>query len=414
MNNGVIRNAKVVLSDRIMENADIIIHNGQIENICLEEDRHGASLLAMTTTNATPCHRERSAAIFSGSSSHNFWTVDAKGDWLIPGLIDLHVHGAGGADTMDATPESMKTISKTLLQQGTVAFLPTTMSSPVDRLQAVLANVVSFNDSKDSGAEILGLHMEGPFISPAYKGAQAENSLFPCEGKNAVDALTGLAKLYPGSIRILTLAVERTDAAELISICREHGIIPSAGHSEATYEQMQIAFSWGVSQVTHAFNAMPPIHHRRPGLLTEALKNPAIRIELIADGVHVHPTIIELALSLKPEPNVLLVSDGTRAVGMPDGQYELGGQMTTVKSGIASLPDGTIAGSAFPLLQGVRTLAQIGFDLPRAVRHASLYPAKLLGVDNKLGSIEPGKQASLVQLGSDLNVKNVWLRGERI
>jgi N-acetylglucosamine-6-phosphate deacetylase len=174
---------------------------------------------------------------------------------------------------------------------------------------------------------------------------------------------------------------------------------------------MRQAFAWGVSQVTHAFNAMPPLHHRRPGLLTEALKNPAIRLELIADGVHIHPAVLELVLSIKPEPSVMLVSDGTRAVGMPDGDYDLGGQMTTVKNGIATLSDGTIAGSAYPLLQGVKTLVVIGFDLPRAIRHASLYPAKLLGVDHRLGSIALGREATLIQLDNDLNIKQIWRKG---
>ncbi|KYZ76441.1 N-acetylglucosamine-6-phosphate deacetylase [Anaerosporomusa subterranea] len=383
MNNGRITHAKVVLSDQVLDDETVIIRGGRI--------------VAVGSAPAT--------------DGCDAWTVDAAGDWIVPGLIDLHVHGAGGCDTMDGTPESLTAMSRTLLSQGTTAFLTTTMSSSPDTLATVLTNIAAVQKAQTDGAEILGVHMEGPFLSPAYKGAQTEEALYPAERADEAAVFAALAERYPGLVRILTLAIERPGAAELVRLCRQFGIIPSVGHSEATYEQMRQAVEWGVSQVTHAFNAMPSIHHRRPGLLTEALKNPAIRLELIADGVHIHPAILELVLGIKPEPSVLLVSDGTRAVGMPDGEYDLGGQMTYVKNGIATLSDGTIAGSAFPLLQGVKTLAKIGYDLPRAIRHASLYPAQLLGIEDHLGSIAPGKEATLVRLDFALNIKQVWQRG---
>lgn len=384
MNNGSITHANIVLPDQVIEDGTVIIRDGIIEFI-IPESR----------------------------DDHDGWTVDAGGDWLIPGLIDLHVHGAGGFDTMDGTPESLLAMSRTLLSHGTVAFLPTTMSSSPDALQTVLENIQSAKANQSDGAEILGVHLEGPFLSPNYKGAQPADSIYPVSSDDEATVFATLARQFPGLIRILTLAIERAGAAELTRTCHEHGIIPSVGHSEASFEQMRQAFAWGVSQVTHAFNAMPPIHHRRPGLLTEALKNPAIRLELIADGVHIHPAILELTLGIKPEASVLLVSDGTRAVGMPEGQYDLGGQLTTVKKGIAALADGTIAGSAYPLLQGVKTLVKIGYDLPRAIRHAALYPAKLLGIENRLGSIASGREATFVQLDKDLNVKQIWQRGNQ-
>lgn len=384
MNNGRIIHAKVVLPDGVLEDGTVEIRNGKIARIVTKDTIVGCG----------------------------GWTVDCAGDWLIPGLIDLHVHGAGGFDTMDKAADSLAGMARCLLAQGTTAFLPTTMSGPPDTLAAVLAAIAGVRDRLPVGAaEILGVHMEGPFLAPAYKGAQAAEAIYPAAaGGDQAAVFSRLAAAYPGLIRILTLAVERPGAAELVRACHELGVIPSVGHSQASYEEMRQAVDWGVLQVTHAFNAMPSIHHRRPGLLTEALKNPAVRLELIADGIHIHPAILEWVLQIKAEACVFLVSDGTRAVGMPDGEYELGGQMTCVKSGMAVLPDGTIAGSAHPLLQGVKTVAKL-YDLPKAVRHASLIPAQLLGVDHRIGSIATGKGATLVQLNPELQLKQVWQQG---
>lgn len=378
----------MALADQVCENCAVLVKDGRI-----------AALGALETAACRDPVWE--------------WEADLAGDWLIPGLIDIHVHGAGGFDTMDGTDQAMRTLGHTLLAEGTVAFLPTTMSSPPDALNSVLESIHAAQGDPDAqGAEILGVHMEGPFLSLQYKGAQAGGSLYPSDRNDAAAILESLAKRYPGLIRVLTLAVERPDFAELARVARAQGIILSAGHSNAGYEAMRQAVRLGVSQVTHAFNAMPGIHHRRPGLLTEALLNPDISLELIADGVHIHPAVLELALRLKPAEKVALVSDGTRAVGMPDGTYELGGQLTTVKAGVATLADGTIAGSAFPLLKGVQTLVKhLGYPLPEAVRYASLNPARLLGIDHRLGSIAIGKEATFIRLDSSLNVKQVWLRG---
>jgi N-acetylglucosamine-6-phosphate deacetylase len=178
---------------------------------------------------------------------------------------------------------------------------------------------------------------------------------------------------------------------------------------------MQEALNWGLRHVTHAFNAMPPIHHRQPGLLTSALTHSEVMIELIADGVHIHPGVLEMALQLKPIGRVCLVSDGTRAVGMPDGNYDLGGQLTRVSQGIVRLADGTLAGSAQPLLHGVRTLVnRVNWPLQKAVHYASLNPAQLLGIDDRLGSLELGKEATFLRLTPELRLKEVWLKGKLV
>lgn len=339
---------------------------------------------------------------------------DFHGDSIIPGLIDTHVHGAGGSDIMDGTATSLRTLRAALLQEGTTAFLGTTLSSSFEQLQNVLAVVDSGrkNASPPEQAELLGVHLEGPFLKAEYKGAHDGAFIPPAIPGEAVAWLNQLVYAYPDLIRILTFAVDRADATALLALCQRHGIIPSAGHTAADYEIMADAVAAGIRRLTHTFNAMPGIHHRKPGPVTQGLLNDAVELELIADGVHVHPAILELVFRLKPQDTITLVSDGTRSVGMPDGQYELGGLPTIVKNGIARLTDGTIAGSAYPLLQGVRTTVQVlQRPLPEAVRFASLNPAQSLGVSHRIGSLEVGKEATFVRLDENLAVMQVWVKG---
>jgi N-acetylglucosamine-6-phosphate deacetylase len=318
---------------------------------------------------------------------------------------------------MDGTAESFVTMRQALLREGTTAFLGTTLSSSVDQLLVILKTIDSGRKdaSHPSQAEFLGVHLEGPFLNAEYKGAHVGEYIPPSIPGGDVAILTQLVNAYPGLIRILTYAVDRMDTTDLVAFCQSHGIIPSAGHTAADYMMMSRTAAAGIQRITHAFNAMPGIHHRKPGPMTEGLLNADIEIELIADGVHVHPAILEMAFRLKPQDKVTLVSDGTRSVGMPEGEYELGGQMTTVKNGIACLSDGTIAGSAYPLLQGIRTMVQVlKRSLYEAVRFASLNPARALSVAHRLGSLEPGKDATLVRLSSNLTVKQVWVQGELV
>ncbi|SPF36397.1 N-acetylglucosamine 6-phosphate deacetylase [Candidatus Desulfosporosinus infrequens] len=341
------------------------------------------------------------------------WNMEA--DLLIPGLIDTHVHGAGGCDVMDATTESLQTLAETLLKEGTTAFLPTTMSCIPEHLKRVLQNVADFHLSNFGGAEILGLHLEGPFLAKKFRGAQATELIWD-EGKDgSAQFLANLLHDFPHLVKILTFAPERPDGRELAKVCLAHGVISSAGHTAADFAQMEQAVQWGVRHITHAFNAMPAIHHRHPGLLTKALLDETITMEIIADGVHIHPAVIELVLKNKPPERVCLISDGTRAVGMPDGEYELGGQMANVRQGLAQLPDGTIAGSAYPLRQGLKMLVQkLQYPLQEAVRYATSNPAKLLGIDNRVGSLEINKEATFIRLSSDFDIKQVWIRGRLV
>lgn len=326
-------------------------------------------------------------------------TVDFAGDIVIPGLIDLHVHGCGGSDTMDASATALENMATALLQQGTTAFLATTMTASPSRLQAVLSLGKIFHPT-DWHAELLGFHMEGPCISPDFHGAQN------------VSELSEVPVPVNEWVKILTLAPELSAARAYIEMAKNAGIILSAGHSGASYEQMQIAIKEGVHYMTHAFNAMPGIHHRAPGMLSAALLDRRVTIELIADGIHVHPAVLEMALRLKGAERVILVSDGTRAVGMPDGEYELGGQQVRLHQGKMTLPDGTIAGSAKPLLAGVRFITEVvGRPLHEAVRMATLNPARLLGIDDCSGSLKPGAFATFLRLSPELELKEVWVRG---
>lgn len=382
----LIHQATIVFPDHVAANCDMLIADGVISAL---------------------------GAHFPVDNDAN--SVNFSGDIMIPGLIDTHVHGAGGCDIMDGTADHLVTLRQALLREGTTAFLGTTLSSPVEQLLVVLKSLAAGRKaaSQSGQAELLGVHLEGPFLTAEYKGAHVDQFIPPSTEGGDVAVLTQLVKAYPDLIRILTFAVDRLDTTELIAFCHSHGIIPSAGHTAADYLAMTHAAEAGLRRITHAFNAMPGIHHRKPGPMTEGLLNADIELELIADGVHVHPAILEMAFRLKPQDKVTLVSDGTRSVGMPEGEYELGGLMTTVKSGIARLADGTIAGSAYPLLQGIRTMVQtLNRSLPEAVRFASLNPARSLGIAHRLGSLEPGKEATFVRLSSKLTVKQVWVKGE--
>ena len=375
----VVSNARIVLPDRILTDYLLLIQDGCIVGVLPAPGNcSGDSYDSAETT-----------------------ICDFAGDFVVPGLIDLHVHGCGGADTMDAESAALDRMAAALLQQGTTAFLATTMSAANDRIQAALSVGAQFRQ-RDYKAELLGFHMEGPCISPSFRGAQKPAAI--------------PAPPFPGAggVKIVTLAPEIPEADAYIDWANSVGALLAAGHSGASYEEMKMAISRGVLLVTHAFNAMPGIHHRLPGLLTAALLDPCVTIELIADGVHIHPAVLELALRLKGPDQVVLVSDGTRAVGMPDGEFELGGQKTYLKAGRMTLTDGTIAGSAAPLLAGVRLLTEIvGRPLYEAVRMATLNPARLLKVDGRMGSLEAGKEATFLRLSPELALIETWVRGKK-
>ena len=377
----VLTNLKAVLPDRVEDNAALSIMGERIAGI------------------------GRNEAVRCGELVGGATVVDFGGDFVVPGLIDLHVHGCGGADTMDGSTTALSQMAEALLRQGTAAFLATTMTAGVDRLQEVLSIGESWH-SAPMQAELFGFHLEGPCISPEYRGAQ---SVLP------ESEVSGAAAVLTRQVKIVTLAPELAHAKPYMDAARSAGILVSVGHSGASFEQMQQAIETGVRHLTHAFNAMPGIHHRRPGLLTAALLDPRVSIELIADGVHIHPAVLEMTLRLTGPDRVVLVSDGTRAVGMPDGEYELGGRQVRLSRGKMTLPDGTIAGGASSLLEGIRFMTgTVGRPLYESVRMASLNPARLLELDDRYGCLKSGAWATFLRLDSKLSLKEVWVRGRRV
>ncbi|GAA5344066.1 N-acetylglucosamine-6-phosphate deacetylase [Planifilum fimeticola] len=335
----------------------------------------------------------------------------AVSGFIWPGLIDLHVHGAGGADVMDATPKSLATISRTLARHGVTGFLATTVTMPKSRLEQVFNNVAEMASSLE-GARVLGIHLEGPWICPSHRGAQNPEYIVEPDPEEAMWAL----KNSRGMLRVVTMAPERPKGMETVRLLSSKGVIVSIGHTGATYEQALSAIDAGASQVTHCFNGMTGLHHRSPGVAGAVLTEDRLFAELIADGFHVHPAVVKLLAKLKGESDkLILISDGIRAVGMPDGEYELGGLPVFAREGKAVLADGSLAGSLLTLDQAVRNMVKFtGMPLWKAVRMASLVPARRLGLDGDLGSLETGKRADLVVTDESCHVRQVWIRGKRV
>lgn len=333
--------------------------------------------------------------------------VDVGQRILAPGLIDLHVHGALGHDTMDATPEALQQIARFLARHGVTSFLATTMTAPFDALLIALRNVALMMREGTGGAALLGAHVEGPYVDVERRGCQDATHVrraSPDEYKSLFDT---------DVIRLLTVAPEFPENQELIRFAISRGAVVAAGHTRASYDTMLKVVEWGVTQVTHLFNAMDPLHHRAPGVVGAALSLDVLRCQLIADNIHVHPAVLKLAVRAKGVDRIILVTDAMRGAGMPDGTYDLGGQSVTVRQGEARLADGTLAGSTLTLERGVRNIMAAADLSPRdALNMASRVPAQALGLQERKGSIAVGKDADLIVLSDDLDVLLTMVAGE--
>jgi N-acetylglucosamine-6-phosphate deacetylase len=334
--------------------------------------------------------------------------VDAEGLLVLPGLIDIHVHGSAGYDVMDATPESLVEISRFLLRQGVTAYLPTTITNPAEALDRVFDNIADTRAVED-GAQPLGVHMEGPYLNPAFCGAQ------PAEWLRNPDAAVYQRWLSSGMVRSVTVAPELPGALEFIHKGISQGIRFSAGHTAASYEQMREAVESGLTRVTHTFNGMPGLHHRNPGVLGAALTDERVFCEVIADGVHVHPAVLQLLVRVKGAEGVILVTDAMRAAGLEDGEYDLGGQKVSVQSGVARTAAGGLAGSTLTLNRAIANMiALVGLPLNEAVMMATASPAAALGLSGRKGVIQPGADADLILVDSSFNLKTAFLAGKRV
>ncbi|WP_338706929.1 N-acetylglucosamine-6-phosphate deacetylase [Paenibacillus amylolyticus] len=332
---------------------------------------------------------------------------------IVPGFIDIHVHGGNGEDFMDASPEVLDKITSFHSTQGTTAMLATSMTAPKERLDNVLAEVDRYRSSGMPYAQLEGVHLEGPFFSPKWPGAQnPEHIILP-----DVSWLEAWEKQYPGLIRQVTLAPEREGALEVISWLREQRITAALGHTDATYEEVERAVEAGLHHAVHTFNAMTPLHHRLPGAAGAVLSDPRISAEVIADGIHVHPAAISVLAQLKQhDDQLVLITDAMSAAGLDDGEYKIGDLPVIVKHGEARLKDdGALAGSTLTMIRGFRYLVEeVGLSLNAASRAASLTPARLLGIDHRTGSLAQGKQADIVLLNAELDIEGVWVKGRRI
>ncbi|MFZ2315357.1 MAG: N-acetylglucosamine-6-phosphate deacetylase [Gammaproteobacteria bacterium] len=316
--------------------------------------------------------------------------------YLIPGLIDLHVHGAKGYDVMDGTEKALTALSSALAAEGVTGFLATTMTATDEHLEKVLQVIAARQPTKE-GAAILGVHLEGPFLAKAKVGAQNENlTQLP-----NIDLVIKWQKLAQGAIKVVTLAPELPDAITFIRDLRSLGMCVAIGHTNATYAETMEAVDAGCSQATHLFNAMRGIAQREPGAAGALLLADNVVAELVCDGIHLHPAIVDLAFRVKGRDRLLLVSDAMRAKCMKDGRYELGGQEVNVKKGKTTLDDGTIAGSTLQLPQAIKHMSKYAqCSLEGAIRMAAYNPARTLGLSDRKGSISLGKDADLVVLNS--------------
>jgi N-acetylglucosamine-6-phosphate deacetylase len=339
--------------------------------------------------------------------------IDAKGAAMLPGFIDLHVHGACGCDTMDAEPDSLLTMARFFAQHGVTSFLPTTMTMPQTRIVAALRNVAALMGKRTGGAAIVGAHVEGPYINAAMIGAQN-----PAYVRRASPAET--RELFEtGAVRRITLAPEYAENRALVADATAAGITTSAGHTQATPVDLREAIGLGLRYTTHTFNAMTPLHHRDVGTVGAALAFDELTCELIADTIHVHPLVIKILIRAKGLDKVVLITDAIAGAGMPDGIYELGEQSVTVAEGVARLTHGgSFAGSVLTLDRGLRNaLAAIGDPIPadqdagwRSWVISSANAAR--AIEKHTGQIAAGYDADLVLLNAAGDVQMTFVNGE--
>ncbi len=339
--------------------------------------------------------------------------INAGGRTVVPGFVDVHIHGAGGHDVMEGTRESLEIITATVAAHGTTSLVATTVTASEKETRDSVAGIAHFilNTSqyptRELSAEILGIHFEGPFISPARRGVHPAKWIVP-PSSELLAQLLGEAR---GTAQILTLAPELPGALELISAARQAGLVVSLGHTDATYEQAQAAIEAGASHAAHVFNAMRPFSHRGTGVIGAVLTSPKVSAELIADGVHVDEAAMRMLVELKTPERVILVSDGMSATGMPDGKYQLGMFEVKVSAGVARNAEGKLAGSTLTLDRALRNMVALGVPLSSALRMVTANPARQIGLGTRKGVLAPGADADLVFLDDKLEVSGVMTRG---
>ena len=335
--------------------------------------------------------------------------IDASDCYVIPGLVDVHFHGCVGEDFSDADAEGLQKIADYELSEGVTYICPAGMTLPEDQLAAICRTTAAHRKSNSGGAEVVGAHLEGPFLSMAKKGAQNGSYLHEPDA----DMLKRLQDAAEGSVRLVTVAAEEPNAMEFIKAAVDMGITVSLGHTTAGYDVASAAYAAGASHATHLYNGMPSLHHREPAVIGAAFDAGA-RAELICDGIHIHGSVVRLTFAMFGAERMVLISDSLRATGMPDGIYPFGGQEIEVhgnRATIAGHPE-TLAGSVTSLMGCLRKAVEFGIPLADAVRAASLNPAEAIGIADRAGTLDVGKEASIVLLNKkDLSLRAVIFKG---
>ncbi|MBM7551572.1 N-acetylglucosamine-6-phosphate deacetylase [Thalassobacillus pellis] len=383
------------MEDVILENADI--YTGE------EEIRGGSIYISNGKIMEVSANRT--------ITKENIRTIDCRGlGWVVPGMIDIHIHGASGHDVMDGTSEALLEMCKVLPSEGTTSFLATTMTSSESLIDRALVNAAHhIRSSNNSGAELLGFHLEGPFINKEKRGAQrAEHIKVP-----DVEKFQRWQELSGESIKLVTLAPEKDKDFTLIKYLNNKGITVSMGHTNGNYEMLTEATFQGVSHATHLFNGMSGLHHREPGAAGAALLSPDTSVEVIFDKIHVAPEMIKLAYNLKGSDKFILITDAMRAKNLVDGVYQLGGQEVFVRSGKALNEEGSLAGSTLHMHEARRNFANwIDHDVSVLTKITAVNPAKKIGVYHRKGSIHPGKDADIIVINDAGDVVLSMCRGE--
>ncbi len=389
----IIRNVKVYTEEMEFVEGEIVLQDGRIE--------------------AAP---GSGTGEDSGKTLAGEEVLDGGGCYAIPGLIDLHFHGCKGYDFCDGTSEAIAKIAEYEASVGVTAICPATMTLPVNELEEILAVAAKYKKENASGgqgaADLVGVNMEGPFISEAKKGAQDERNIISCDAgicQRFLNASEGLVKF-------VGIAPERNEKAQEFIRQMKDEVHISLAHTNADYDTAMAAFEAGADHAVHLYNAMPAFTHRKPGVVGAVSDSAHVNAEMICDGVHIHPSVVRATFKMLGADRIVLISDSMRATGMPDGQYTLGGLDVNVAGGKATLvSSGALAGSATNLMECMKTVVKVmGIPLKTAVACASMNPAKCLGIYDEYGSIAPGKKGNVVLLDQDLELKAVVKDGIRI